>query len=256
MTSQKSTQAANVTTAADELNRFARYLEINTRDLRASVANFLVGPSTPSPANASRREAEEGLDEGLFDDDVDIPGGDWVEVTDYATEAKEVCFLRLSNLNFYEYLHLQYWTTQDDSKQIYYRAPTPPPGPIEQTGLAAQRAALQALGLTGTYLEHGLRLAAEDVGWLTRTLQFEDAVHAVQRRFPMLKKLGETAKARRRRERGATGRRSLGRGSSSGGVCLALLLLLLRRGVLPVLPRGCRGRSLRDSGRWRRFEHG
>lgn len=192
MTSQKSTQAANVTTAADELNRFARYLEINTRDLRASVANFLVGPSTPSPANASRREAEEGLDEGLFDDDVDIPGGDWVEVTDYATEAKEVCFLRLSNLNFYEYLHLQYWTTQDDSKQIYYRAPTPPPGPIEQTGLAAQRAALQALGLTGTYLEHGLRLAAEDVGWLTRTLQFEDAVHAVQRRFPMLKKLGES----------------------------------------------------------------
>ncbi|GAB7323590.1 hypothetical protein MBLNU13_g07084t1 [Cladosporium sp. NU13] len=178
MNSQKSAQAANVTTAADEIKRFGRYLEFNTRDLRESVATFLVGPNRPSPANTFRRDAEEGLDEGLFDDDVDIPGGDWVEVTDYATEAKE-----------------------DTSQQIYHRAPTPPPGPIEQTALAAQRAALQALGLTGTYLEHGLRLAAEDAGWLTHTLQFEDAVHAVQRRFPMLKKLSESYGEGARKER-------------------------------------------------------
>ena len=98
MTSQKSTQAANVTTAADELNRFALYLESNTRDLRESVANFLVGPTTPSLANASRREAEEGFDEGLFEDDVDIPGGDWVEVADYSTEAKEVRFSHILSI--------------------------------------------------------------------------------------------------------------------------------------------------------------
>lgn len=91
MSSQKSTQAANVTTATDELKRFARYLEFNTRDLREFAATFLLGPNTPSPANAFRREAEDGLDEGLFEDDVDIPGGDWVEVTDHATETKEVC---------------------------------------------------------------------------------------------------------------------------------------------------------------------
>lgn len=91
MSSQKSAQSANVTTATDELKRFARYLEFNTRDLRESAATFLLGPSTPSPANTFRREAEEGLDEGLSEDDVDIPGGDWVEVTDHATETTEVC---------------------------------------------------------------------------------------------------------------------------------------------------------------------
>ena len=81
---------------------------------------------------------------------------------------------------------------QDFSQQICHPPATPPPGPIEETALTAQRAALQALGLTGTYLEHGLRLAAEDVGWLTHTATFEDAVQKVQKRFPMLKKLGES----------------------------------------------------------------
>jgi hypothetical protein len=45
------------------------------------------------------------------------------------------------------------------------------------------------------------------VGWLTNTLPFEDAVHAVQRRFPMLKKLSDSygkgareERARRHRE--------------------------------------------------------
>jgi hypothetical protein len=88
---------------------------------------------------------------------------------------------------------------------MYHHPSTPPPGPIQQTSLAAQEAALQALGLTGTYLEHALRLAAEDVGWLTHTATFEDAVRKVHKRFPMLGKLGESygrgarkASARRR----------------------------------------------------------
>ena len=100
MNSQKSGQAANVTTATDEIKRFGRYLEFNTRDLRESVATLLVGSNTPSPANTFRREAEEGSDEGLFDDEVDIPAGDWVEITDYATEVKEVCFFHVSASKF------------------------------------------------------------------------------------------------------------------------------------------------------------
>lgn len=107
MTSQKSTQAANVTTATDELKRFTRYLEYNTKGVRESVASFLVGPKTSSPANALRHEAEEGSDEGLFDDNVDIPGGDWVEITDHALEAKEVCFPRLQHLHSQEHPRLQ-----------------------------------------------------------------------------------------------------------------------------------------------------
>jgi hypothetical protein len=70
--------------------------------------------------------------------------------------------------------------------------PPPPPGPIQQTTVATQRAALQALGLTGLYLEFGLRLVAEDVGWLTHTATFEDAVRKVQRRFPVLARLSES----------------------------------------------------------------
>jgi hypothetical protein len=90
MTLQESTQAANVTTAADELNRFARYLEFRTRYLRKSVATFLVGPPKPSrPATFhERRQQEEN--NGLWDDDVNVPGDDWVEVTDDAMNVPEV----------------------------------------------------------------------------------------------------------------------------------------------------------------------
>lgn len=90
MTSQKSTQAANVTTAADELNRFARFLEYRTRDLRETVATFLVGNNN-NTATTTRSRSEEN-DDGLFDDDVDVPGRDWVEVIDDAENADEVCF--------------------------------------------------------------------------------------------------------------------------------------------------------------------
>lgn len=116
---------------------------------------------------------------------------------------------RLQHLNLPKNLLTYNKKKQDTSQQIYYRPPTPPPGPIEQTGLAAQRAALQALGLTGTYLEHGLRLAAEDVGWLTNTLPFEDAVHAVQRRFPMLKKLSDSYGKGAREERARRSREEI-----------------------------------------------
>ena len=109
---------------------------------------------------------------------------------------------------------------QDFSQQIYHPPATPPPGPIEETALAAQRAALQALGLTGTYLEHGLRLAAEDVGWLTHTATFEDAVQKVQTRFPMLKKLGESYGKGARKE--SARRRESGAAAAPAGGCQRL----------------------------------
>jgi hypothetical protein len=37
-----------------------------------------------------------------------------------------------------------------------------------------------------------LRLVAEDVGWLTHTATFEDAMRKVQRRFPVLARLSES----------------------------------------------------------------
>jgi hypothetical protein len=93
MTSQESTQAANVTTAADELNRFARYLEFRTRDLRELIATFLVGPPKPSRPTTFKERRQQEEDADLWDDDVNIPGdGDgWVEVTDDTLSVPEVC---------------------------------------------------------------------------------------------------------------------------------------------------------------------
>lgn len=88
MTSQKSTQAAKVITAADELKRFARSLEYRTRDLRESVAAFLVGNNNAATTTRDRSDED---DDGLFDDDVDTPGEDWVEVIDNAKNVDEVC---------------------------------------------------------------------------------------------------------------------------------------------------------------------
>jgi hypothetical protein len=126
---------------------------------------------------------------------------------------------------------------------MYHRPSTPPPGPIQQTSLAAQEAALQALGLTGTYLEHALRLAAEDVGWLTHTATFEDAVRKVHKRFPMLGKLGESYG---RGARKASARR---RGQGKDGV----RLLEWEPPSRSAYQRSSEG-SLRGLGGWRRFE--
>jgi hypothetical protein len=91
MTSQESIQADKVTTAADELNRFARYLEFRTRDLRESVATFLVGPPKPARPTTFNQKRKQEEDSDLWDDDVNIPGGDdWVEVTDDTLSVPEV----------------------------------------------------------------------------------------------------------------------------------------------------------------------
>ena len=88
MPSQKSTQAANVTTAADELGRFARYVEFKTRDFRETVTTYL---GTNKPSTAARREEDD--EDGFFDDAVRVPSDEWVEVTEYAIDyAPEVCF--------------------------------------------------------------------------------------------------------------------------------------------------------------------
>lgn len=82
--------------------------------------------------------------------------------------------------------------SQDPSNQNYRPPPPSAPGPIQQTTLATQKAALQTLGLTGAYLEYGLRLFAEDVGWLTHTATFEEAVRGISRRFPVIGRLGQS----------------------------------------------------------------
>ena len=47
------------------------------------------------------------------------------------------------------------------------------------------------------------------MGWLTNTLPFEDAVHAVQRRFPMLKKLSDSYGKGAREERARRSREEI-----------------------------------------------
>lgn len=53
------------------------------------------------------------------------------------------------------------------------------------------------------YLELALRLVAEDVGWMTHTASFEDAMRSLRQRFPLLARLGESygRGARAERER-------------------------------------------------------
>jgi hypothetical protein len=104
MPSQNSTQAANVTTAADEISRFARYVEFRTRDLRASVANYIARTDTTIPARTFR-EREEMYEEDIF---VDIEAPDeegWVGVTDEVKELHAVSFHFLSTAP--ERRHLQ-----------------------------------------------------------------------------------------------------------------------------------------------------
>lgn len=86
MSSQQSTnQAVNTTTAADEINRFAHYVEFRTRDLRQTIATYL--GTNPADHTAGRRNQDD--DEDLFVD-AGTPEDDWVEVTDEAIEVPEV----------------------------------------------------------------------------------------------------------------------------------------------------------------------
>ena len=103
------------------------------------------------------------------------------------------------------------------AEQYHANQPTPPRpaqepiGPIQLTTLATRRAALQALGLTGTYLELALRCLAEDVGRLTHTETFEGVVERVREKFPpcpeFVRRLGESFErgAGRERERSGSG---------------------------------------------------
>jgi hypothetical protein len=86
MTSRKPTQpeTANATTAADEINRFVRYLGFRTRDLRETFATFL-GTNHASSTVALREED----DEDLFVDVGPTEEG-WVDVADEAIEVPEV----------------------------------------------------------------------------------------------------------------------------------------------------------------------
>jgi hypothetical protein len=87
MPSQNSTQAANTTTAAEEISRFARYIEFRTRDLGASVANYLA--PTPDPEQ-TLRERERQYEEDIFVDVKDVPDEEgWVGVTSVANEMPE-----------------------------------------------------------------------------------------------------------------------------------------------------------------------
>lgn len=86
MSSQQSTnQASNPTTAADEISRFAHYVEFRTRDLRQTIATYL-GTDSVSHTAARRNQDD---DEDLFVD-AGTPEEDWVEVTDEAIEVPEV----------------------------------------------------------------------------------------------------------------------------------------------------------------------
>lgn len=225
MSSQQTTQpeAANTTTAVDEINRFARFVEFRTRGLRETVSN-LIGTNFEDDTVVHREEED---DEGFFVD-VGSSEEDWVGVTDYATEVPEVrshTFARHTSQAQTTSLTTQ---PQDASQQKYRLAPPPPPGPIQQSSTATQKAALYALGLTSNYLELGLRIVAEDVGWLTHTATFEDAVQKIHRRFPMLTRLGESygkgAKKEDDRRRSNSGAGSVqaaaasDRESGSGGV--------------------------------------
>lgn len=189
MSSQQTTppEAANTTTAADEINRFARYFKFRTRGLRETVSNF-IGTNFEDDTIVHREEED---DEGFFVD-VGAPEEDWVGVTDYATEVPDVRTHILARHTPQAQTALLTIQLQDASQQRYRLAPPPPPGPIQQSSIATQKAALQALGLTSNYLELGLRIVAEDVGWLTHTATFEDAVQKIHRRFPMVTRLSES----------------------------------------------------------------
>lgn len=129
MTSQQSSQPANVTTAADEISRFARYVEFRTRGLRETVATYL-GTNTTTIAVPFHEEEEDAKD--LFVD-VGLPDEGWVGVTDEAIEVPEVCYHHSS------FIHTKLRTSsltvpiKDASQQMYHPPPTPPPGPIQQT---------------------------------------------------------------------------------------------------------------------------
>lgn len=85
MSSQQSNQASNSTTAADEISRFAHYVEFKTRDLRSTVATYL-GTNSGSHT-AERRDQDD--DDDLFAD-AGTSDEDWVTVTDDAIEVPEV----------------------------------------------------------------------------------------------------------------------------------------------------------------------
>ncbi|KAM0721248.1 hypothetical protein Q7P37_003536 [Cladosporium fusiforme] len=187
------------TSATEELSRFARYVEFRTRNLRQAAASFLV---TNEPTS-SNNEEDEDINEPLFVD-VGEPNDGWVGLTEEASDVPEVCILLIipaphpynsgshTTLANYQQTNAMLTELKDTSQQIYHEPAPPPPGPIQQTTVAAQRAALQALGLTGVYLELGLRLIAEDVGWMMHTASVEDAMRSLRERFPLLARLGES----------------------------------------------------------------
>lgn len=86
MNSQEPNQTANpTTTAADEISRFARYVEFKTRDLRHTVASYLGTNSTDQAAEQRIQDP----DDDLFVD-VGIPEEGWIAVTDEAVDVPEV----------------------------------------------------------------------------------------------------------------------------------------------------------------------
>jgi hypothetical protein len=55
------------------------------------VATFLVGPPKPARPTTFNQKRKQEEDSDLWDDDVNIPGGDdWVEVTDDTLSVPEV----------------------------------------------------------------------------------------------------------------------------------------------------------------------
>jgi hypothetical protein len=90
MTSRNSAkpETANATTAADEINRFVRYVDFRTRDLKETFETYL-GINPPNNTVPLREEDDEDedlfLDVGPFED---VEG--WVDVADEAIEVPEV----------------------------------------------------------------------------------------------------------------------------------------------------------------------
>lgn len=86
MNSQQSSKAAKTTTtAADEISRFARYVEYKTRDLRHTVATYLGTNSTDNAGD----QRDHDHDEDVFVN-VGVPEEEWVAVTDEAVDLPEV----------------------------------------------------------------------------------------------------------------------------------------------------------------------
>jgi hypothetical protein len=88
MTSRKFTQpeTANATTAADEINRFVRYVDFRTRDLRETFETYL-GINPPSNTAPLREEDDEDL---FLDVGPSEEGEGWIDVADEAIEVPEV----------------------------------------------------------------------------------------------------------------------------------------------------------------------